>query len=279
MNPLIEKFQKTGIRLYDVKTGLNQLSFSVDISAKPGSKKERIVIGESGEIMVYVNARPIDGAANMAISKLLAKKLGLSNSSINLDKGGKSRLKRFSLNYVFTDHKGVDYYLEKLAGSLALLVLPLFTLLTLFFSSPVFSASNFSGSTFEYTQNIRAKLETIKNLSPKNYFKEVDKYRAAIEKYIEHKKMVCNGEFSTIILSEDQKPVLSKKRKKLSKEERGLCFREMKALQITFVNNMFIARKGYLDYLHKLRIEELTGDREKTIKSIQNSFARKGFRR
>jgi hypothetical protein len=130
----------------------------------------------------------------------------------------------------------------------------------------------------EYTRKIREEIEAIKNLNPEEYVSKIDQYRLAVEKYIDHKKRVCNGEFSTIILSDSgEEQVRAEKR--LGNEERKLCFREMKAIQISYINNMYSARKKYLDYLHALRIEELSKVRDQTIKSLQNSFEREERRR
>lgn len=135
-------------------------------------------------------------------------------------------------------------------------------------------------STFEYTSKIRDEIESINNLAPENFFKKVDVYRSNLEKYFLQKKKVCNGEFSTFILSEGKvrSDMPTSQARKLSREERQLCFREMKALQITYINNMFLARKKYLDFLHERRIAELMEAREKTIKSLQSTFS-KGERR
>ncbi|MCP4912209.1 MAG: hypothetical protein GY909_03740 [Oligoflexia bacterium] len=135
-------------------------------------------------------------------------------------------------------------------------------------------------TTFEYTKKVKQQLNAIKKLPPENYFKEVDTYRLALEKYMENKKRVCEGEFSTVILENDTVNDQSaidnaKKGNKLSREERKLCFRELKALQVTFINNMFIARKNYLDHLHNKRIDQLKVAREDAIKNIQMSFSKK----
>jgi len=135
-------------------------------------------------------------------------------------------------------------------------------------------------TTFEYTKKVKEQLNAIKSLPPEDYFKKVDTYRLALEKYMENKKRVCEGEFSTVILESDnvndQSTIDSaKKGNKLSREERKLCFRELKALQVTFINNMFIARKSYLDHLHDKRIEQLKVAREDAIKNIQMSFSKK----
>jgi hypothetical protein len=133
-------------------------------------------------------------------------------------------------------------------------------------------------STFEYTKKIQKEIEEVKQLSADKFFKNIDRYRESIEKYFDHKKRVCNGEFSTIILTEG---VESKNTKvnKLSIEERKLCFREMKALQTTYINYMFLARKRYLDFLHERRIAELMEARKQAIDSLQSSFTPKDKKR
>jgi hypothetical protein len=131
---------------------------------------------------------------------------------------------------------------------------------------------------FEYTKKVAADLEALKKLAPENYFTKVDDFRTDLEKYFDHKKRVCEGEFSTVILSAGSENKQNQKPVKLSKEERKLCFRELKALQVTFINNMYVARKHYLGFLHKKRIEELEKARENSIKSLQDSFNKKSRR-
>ncbi|MBT3583444.1 MAG: hypothetical protein HN509_00945 [Halobacteriovoraceae bacterium] len=130
---------------------------------------------------------------------------------------------------------------------------------------------------FEYTKRFHSEVEEIKSLEADVYEEKIDYFRSSIEKYIEHKRRVCNGEFSTMVLSEKKVKLdgTKKNKNKLSHEERKLCFREMKALQITFINNMFLARKRYLDHLHQLRVSELGAAREQSIKSVQKAFTKK----
>lgn len=139
---------------------------------------------------------------------------------------------------------------------------------------------NVETNIYDYTKKVHQALEQLKDLGPKEYFKEIDNYRSELEKYFDQKKRVCEGEFSTVILTgapqagdeETKKPV------KLKPEERKLCFRELKALQLTFINNMYAARRRYLEYLHKERLKELDSSREQAVKSLQGSF-NKGSRR
>lgn len=128
---------------------------------------------------------------------------------------------------------------------------------------------------FEYTQAIRKKLELIQTISPEEYPKSIDTLRGDMEKYIDHKKRVCDGEFSMIIMGEEESKGRKTGLKKLSKSERKLCYRELKSLQVTFINNTFVARKRYLEHIQKLSIYELEKSRDKALKSIQKSFMKK----
>jgi len=126
-------------------------------------------------------------------------------------------------------------------------------------------------TSFEFTQRIKVELDNIANIQPEKYIAEVDQYRETIEKFIEHKKRVCSGEFSTMILR-SMEAETSKERQKLTREERKLCYREIKAFQITFINNMFNARKKYLNYLHTQRLIDLENTKIKVIKSLRAKF-------
>jgi hypothetical protein len=134
------------------------------------------------------------------------------------------------------------------------------------------------GNIFDYTKKVHSSLKELKDLGPTKYFKEIDNYRSDLEKYFDQKKRVCEGEFSTVILNGVSQNEKENKPLKLKPEERKLCFRELKALQLTFINNMYVARKRYLEYLHGERIKELESARENAVKSLQDSFNKRNRR-
>ncbi len=129
-------------------------------------------------------------------------------------------------------------------------------------------------SNLQYTQKIQNELEEIKNLSADRYLQEIDHYRVDIDKYIEHKKRVCNGEFTTNVLGDEKADAKNNLKRKLNTAEKKLCFREMKAFQVTMINNVFIARKRFLEYMHEERMKELSLARDKIIEELQSTFAR-----
>lgn len=125
-------------------------------------------------------------------------------------------------------------------------------------------------------KEIHGKLVELKNLKPEEFDKKIDDYRNSIEKYIEKKKRVCNGEFTSIILSDTKtKPETAGISKKLSKVEKQLCFNELKAIYKTYINHLFLVRTRFLEFLNKKRIQELASIRDETLKSIDSTFNRK----
>lgn len=69
------------------------------ITVKPGSSQEKILeiakstSSVSGELVVYLRAKPHDGEANAALIKLLAKYFKVPKTSIKIIHGDKSRVK------------------------------------------------------------------------------------------------------------------------------------------------------------------------------------------
>jgi uncharacterized protein YggU (UPF0235/DUF167 family) len=72
------------------------------IRLTPGASADRIDgwdvdAGGRPVLKVRVRARPVDGEANAALIKLLAKALGVPRSALSLDRGGQSRTKMLSV--------------------------------------------------------------------------------------------------------------------------------------------------------------------------------------
>lgn len=68
----------------------------------PGASVDRIdgwdVDVEGRPVLkVRVRARPVEGEANAALLKLLAKALGVPKSAVSLERGGQSRTKRIAV--------------------------------------------------------------------------------------------------------------------------------------------------------------------------------------
>jgi hypothetical protein len=65
----------------------------IDLSIQPGAKRTEIVGVHSNRLKVRVAAPPVEGAANEALTKWLAKTMGLRKSEVEIVKGQTNRLK------------------------------------------------------------------------------------------------------------------------------------------------------------------------------------------
>ena len=68
------------------------MAADIQIHVQPKSSQVKIVL-ENNKIRVWVNAPPVDGAANDAIIKLFSKVLKIAKSKIEIIKGHSSREK------------------------------------------------------------------------------------------------------------------------------------------------------------------------------------------
>lgn len=78
------------------------------IRLTPGAASDRIDgwdVDPDGRpvLKVRVRARPVEGEANAALLKLLAKTLDLPKSAVSLERGGQSRLKRIAVDGLSPD--------------------------------------------------------------------------------------------------------------------------------------------------------------------------------
>ena len=63
------------------------------VTVKPNSKKGPLVIADGANLTVYLCEKPVDGEANSALIKILAKHFHVPKTSITIQRGGKSRQK------------------------------------------------------------------------------------------------------------------------------------------------------------------------------------------
>ncbi len=63
------------------------------VLVKPNSKKGPLVVQDGNALTVFLRAKPVDGAANTELIKLLAKHFGVTRSEIVIKTGKASRHK------------------------------------------------------------------------------------------------------------------------------------------------------------------------------------------
>ena len=71
----------------------------LSIHLKPNSHhREEVVVGDDGMLTIYTKAPAIEGRANLAAVKLLAKHFGVSSSKVKLLRGAASKYKMFEVD-------------------------------------------------------------------------------------------------------------------------------------------------------------------------------------
>jgi uncharacterized protein (TIGR00251 family) len=64
-----------------------------EVRVAPRASRSRVIGVQDGALKVALTAPPVDGAANQALRKLLAKTLGVSKSDVEIVRGDRARHK------------------------------------------------------------------------------------------------------------------------------------------------------------------------------------------
>jgi UPF0235 protein mflv_3569 len=74
-------------------------SMKIPATIKPNSRhREEVVVGSDGTYVIYTKAPAIEGRANAAAIKLLAKYFGVPQSRVRLVRGATSKHKVFDID-------------------------------------------------------------------------------------------------------------------------------------------------------------------------------------
>ncbi len=73
----------------------------LSVHLKPNSRhREEVITNDDGSLTIYTKASAIEGRANLAAAKLLAKYLGVAPSKVKLLRGASSKYKIFEIDRV-----------------------------------------------------------------------------------------------------------------------------------------------------------------------------------
>ena len=64
-----------------------------EVRVAPRASRNRVIGIQDGALKVALTAPPVDGAANEALRKLLAKALGVAKSEVEILRGDRARIK------------------------------------------------------------------------------------------------------------------------------------------------------------------------------------------
>jgi hypothetical protein len=125
----------------------------------------------------------------------------------------------------------------------------------------------------DLSKGVQVNLDLLEKVTPIEFPIKIDRIRDDIMKFIDHKTRVCNGDFSPVAL-DDPATNQNKKIIRLTREERLLCIKELRAIHVHFINNSFEARKRYLNYLHDMRLRELDTARDDVLKGLNSTLSK-----
>ncbi len=103
-----------GLKILNSNREEDVLLIQIEIWAKPGAKREKVSVSDGGHLIVSTQAPPEDGKANEGIMKLMAKKLGVSKTQIELVSGHQSKFKIMAITFVFSHNKDEDFFISKI---------------------------------------------------------------------------------------------------------------------------------------------------------------------
>ena len=139
---------------------------------------------------------------------------------------------------------------------------------------PLLAATNPGDVEGNFARKIASTIGEIESLSPESFAEGVLPLRERVDRFLNDQKRICRGEFSTIVLSEfGEMESGGDELKKLDENERKLCLRELKNIQISFINALYRARHRYLTRIHAREMEGLETMKKESVDSVQKAFS------
>lgn len=93
-------------------------SITIKVYVQPGAKKSQVAGMHGDTIKIRIHSPPVEGKANDALILFLSKILGVRKSSLQIEKGDKSRTKTIAVHYDSeADRVAIENKLTQLAQS------------------------------------------------------------------------------------------------------------------------------------------------------------------
>jgi hypothetical protein len=80
------------------------VSARIEVRLRPGAGRDQLLPPREGVVQARVAAPPLDGRANRALCKLVAKRLGVAPSRVSLIRGERSRDKLLEVTGIEPEH-------------------------------------------------------------------------------------------------------------------------------------------------------------------------------
>lgn len=118
---------------------------------------------------------------------------------------------------------------------------------------------------------LKLALQKLKSSEPSDYLKEIAEIRLKTAQYIEQGKQVCSGQFSAMVFGVDGS---RKRRKRLTRKEREMCYLKLKTVQKEYYQTAFEAQKKYFKFLHQKNMQDLEHQHDATLEELDRTYKR-----
>ncbi len=87
----------------NLKHGVTEETFILSVRVTPSSSTNTVSVGPGDKIFIRLTSPPVDGEANKALIKFVAKKLKIRQSDVSIARGERSRDKTLLIRGVSRD--------------------------------------------------------------------------------------------------------------------------------------------------------------------------------
>ena len=117
-------------------------------------------------------------------------------------------------------------------------------------------------------KELSEKIKSNELMESKNFAEDLLKYRKTASSYLNELEVYCRRGLRKTL--EDE----TKKRIKMSKEERKVCFTKLKQAYADIIQKVYFAQKKNIQRSHEEELESLSSLRKKSLIDLENAYKR-----
>jgi hypothetical protein len=126
---------------------------------------------------------------------------------------------------------------------------------------------------------IQEKISVLLKLSSSEFQAQYLQLRREVDTFIDHKKLECMGEFTTLVMNDLGE--MERVKRQLTREEKKTCVYDLKSFHIFYLEKVVEARKIFYEKLHveqmsllKTQRDQMLNELEKTYKNLEKEIVR-----
>lgn len=127
----------------------------------------------------------------------------------------------------------------------------------------------------KYEQDLKQKIADLKQIEAKDYIQKTELLKNEILDYIDYKKGLCLGDFTSLAKNIENLEAGASSPKKSYKDKRleqKKCFDELKASHLLFIENLYFVKKKYLKFVFDNNLSDITKNQVDDLSKIQKIY-------